>query len=183
MEHDPLPPLDVTTEKPWTPVSPPPLPPLALLGARFGARLIDAALVWLLTTAFTMIASPLLWDSLGGSLAFGGSRMGLGLLGYGIQVAYEGVMLARFGATLGKMALKIHVVPADFTPLSLGTAFARAGGALLSSLLCGIGHLVALFHPQRQSLSDLIANTYVVQGPSPLTAWMGGAAPPNGKGM
>lgn len=80
-----------------------------------------------------------------------------------MYICYEGYLTSssRQG-TLGKMAMKIKVVDEQGMRLSRGTAFLRAGMKIISSMVCCIGFLVALFNKEEQSLHDLIAKTYVV---------------------
>jgi uncharacterized RDD family membrane protein YckC len=80
-----------------------------------------------------------------------------------IGVTYEGVMVGKYGATLGKMAFKIKVVTADGGRVSYGRAFGRYFAKMLSSLTCLIGYIIAIFdNPQKRALHDHICNTRVI---------------------
>src|SRR5215467_360499 len=81
------------------------------------------------------------------------------LLSFITGFLYETVLIARFGATLGKMACKLHVVTSDGTPVSYGRAVGRYFAKLLSAFTLLIGYLMAAFDPERQSLHDRICNT------------------------
>jgi uncharacterized RDD family membrane protein YckC/Tfp pilus assembly major pilin PilA len=66
-------------------------------------------------------------------------------------------------ATLGKRALGVKVVGGSGERISFGRATGRHFAGLLSSLLLGIGLLMAGFTQKKQALHDWIATTYVVR--------------------
>jgi uncharacterized RDD family membrane protein YckC len=70
------------------------------------------------------------------------------------------------GATLGKRLLGLTVVGPDGRRPSLGRSAARAGLALLSAALLGLGLLLALFTRSGRGLHDYAARTWVVDGRS-----------------
>ena len=81
----------------------------------------------------------------------------------GLSVAaYEILMLARYGATLGKLALGIRVITARGDRLTLGLSAGRYLAQLVSSATLTIGYLMAAFDPEKRSLHDRICNTRVV---------------------
>jgi len=80
-----------------------------------------------------------------------------------VAICYESVLVGKYGATLGKMALKIKVVTADGGQVSYARAFGRYFAKILSSFTCLIGFIIAAFdNPQRRALHDHICNTRVV---------------------
>jgi len=83
---------------------------------------------------------------------------------FGLPVAYETVMVGRYGATLGKMALKLRVVVADGQPMSYARSFGRTFAKILS--MCPtffIGCIIAGFDiPEKRALHDYICNTRVM---------------------
>jgi uncharacterized RDD family membrane protein YckC len=94
------------------------------------------------------------------------SRWASNLLWFLIAVAYETLMVAVTGRTLGKMAISARVVADDGGPVGLGTALARG---LLANLFC-IALLPALLlgismerDPRRRGWHDRIAGTRVVR--------------------
>jgi uncharacterized RDD family membrane protein YckC len=93
--------------------------------------------------------TPLMWVS---------SQM----LGLATGVLYEGGMIGRFGATLGKMACGIKVVMPDGGNVSYQRAVGRYFGKLLSSITIYIGFIMAAFDDQKRSLHDRICNTRVI---------------------
>jgi uncharacterized RDD family membrane protein YckC len=70
------------------------------------------------------------------------------LIGFAVAILYETIFLGRFGATLGKMALKIHVVTGEGDRLTYLRAFARYFAKLVSFITLCIGYLMAAFDPQ-----------------------------------
>lgn len=82
----------------------------------------------------------------------------------GIALAYETILIGKYGATLGKMACKIKVVTADGGKVSYARALGRYFAKMLSAFTCLIGYIIAFFdNPQRRALHDYICNTRVIQ--------------------
>jgi uncharacterized RDD family membrane protein YckC len=80
-----------------------------------------------------------------------------------IWLAYEVILIAKYGATLGKMACRIKVVTADGGPISYPRSFFRYLAKILSGFACWIGYIIAFFDgPQNRALHDHICNTRVV---------------------
>jgi uncharacterized RDD family membrane protein YckC len=68
------------------------------------------------------------------------------------------------GRTLGKWILGLQVVGGGANELSLGKAFLRTLGYILSGqLTLGVGFLVPLFRRDGRALHDLISGTHVVE--------------------
>ncbi len=79
-----------------------------------------------------------------------------------LPLIYDVFFIGKYGATLGKMALKIKVVTADGAPVSYLRAFARYFAKVVSALPCMIGYLMAAFDEERRALHDRICNTRVI---------------------
>ena len=80
-----------------------------------------------------------------------------------VRVCYESLLVGRYGATVGKMALKLQVVTAEGQRVSYARAFGRYFAKILSGLTCLIGFIIAAFDtPQRRALHDYICNTRVI---------------------
>jgi uncharacterized RDD family membrane protein YckC len=98
---------------------------------------------------------------------------------------YEGVLVAKRGQTLGKMALRVRVARTDGSPVVAWQAWTRAGvrfaGFLaltgvtyvrpvlatpVSLLISLIDYVPGLITQQRTTLHDLVARTRVVREPS-----------------
>lgn len=81
---------------------------------------------------------------------------------------YKILLVGKFGATLGKMALGLKVVNEDKTSVSYGTALVRE--FLVKNLIYGVlffiawlGFLWAFWDKKRQTWHDKIARTVVVK--------------------
>ena len=79
-----------------------------------------------------------------------------------VQMAYEIFFLGKYGATLGKMACKIHVVTAEGGRIGYGRATGRFFSEILSGMICYIGYIIVGFDGQKRALHDYICNTRVV---------------------
>jgi uncharacterized RDD family membrane protein YckC len=127
---------------------------------RFLARIMDSILVWIffwvLTLAFGGLAGILRGSGSGiFSLMF--------LLQWVSAACYEILLTARYGATLGKMALGLRVITASGGPLTLGLSAGRYLAQLVSSATLTIGYVMAAFDPEKRALHDRICNTLVVK--------------------
>ncbi len=72
----------------------------------------------------------------------------------------------RYGTTLGKRPLRIYVVSQKgHEQISLKQSIARCLGYVLSYLLFCTGFLMAMFHPEKRGLHDLIAGTVSIRKP------------------
>ena len=65
--------------------------------------------------------------------------------------------------TLGKLALGLYVADVHGDPISYWRAVARNMLKLFSSLLIGLGWLMAAFTPRKQALHDMLAGTLVLR--------------------
>jgi uncharacterized RDD family membrane protein YckC len=132
---------------------------------RFGAVLLDAIVLAIVNTVLQVIAVFLL-GGFPASFEGTGAPVALTFVLLGIQFAvalsYETFMVGKYGATLGKMACKIHVVTPDGKPVSYLRAFGRYFAKILSWMILGIGYFMAAFDDERRALHDRLCNTRVV---------------------
>jgi len=91
------------------------------------------------------------------------------IIGGAAWLVYLVVMIGRFGATLGKMAVGIKVVREDLNPVSYGIAFVRE--ILIKSILfiiiffiSWLGYLWITWDNKKQGWHDKIARTLVIVG-------------------
>ena len=84
------------------------------------------------------------------------------LVFYGIQMFYSTFFHGKFGATPGKMAVKIKVIRADGSPIGFGRAFGRYFANIVSSMICNLGYIMAGFDAEKRALHDRICDTRVV---------------------
>ena len=136
----------------------------AHLGIRIGAYLLDFVILFAVGIILRLAMGLSLLETrnapgvaLGVSLFVSAAQLIIGM-------TYEVVLVAKYGATLGKMACKIKVVTAEGGRVSYARAFGRYFSKILSGLICCIGYLIAVFdRPQRRALHDHICNTRVIQ--------------------
>jgi uncharacterized RDD family membrane protein YckC len=142
---------------------------------RAGAKLIDGLLLYIfniLTTGALLLAfgMPLLQTPPGKEpdAAALGWAMGAYCAAFVIQflasMVYNVVFLKRFGATPGKMALRLKVVRADGSPLTTGRAFGRFFGDMLSGMVMCVGYLLVAFDEvEKRALHDHLCDTRVIR--------------------
>lgn len=124
------------------------------------ARIIDTILLWIVFFLLTMAFGGLFTTLRSGSAGI----FSMVFLLQGLSAAaYEILLLARYGATLGKQALGLRVITARGDPLTLGLSAGRYLAQLVSSATLTIGYLMAAFDPEKRSLHDRICNTRVVR--------------------
>ena len=84
------------------------------------------------------------------------------LLEYGLPAAFEIFFIGKYGATPGKMLMKIKVVTPDGGPVSYGRATGRYFAKMLSAIILYIGFLMAFWDEEKRALHERICNTRVV---------------------
>jgi uncharacterized RDD family membrane protein YckC len=130
---------------------------------RFGAFAIDGCIIWIFNIIIFIplgIFSPSSGDNPFVALSFMPVIM---LLQYAIPAAYDTWFVGKYGATPGKMACKLKIVVADATSVSYSRAFGRHFAKWLSSIILGIGFIMAAFDDERRTLHDRISETRVVR--------------------
>lgn len=167
-------------QQPLAPVGPAPGVQFAGHGARLGAYILDAIIVGLVVSVFTVIvAIPLLgdaarvgfdnpdrfndpatWREFGPSiLAFVAGVTVIGIL----ALLYFPYFWARGGQTPGMRVTGIRVVnDRDGSPITWGTAFLRLIGYWVSSAVFSLGFIWILIDSRRRGWHDLIAGTCVI---------------------
>lgn len=78
------------------------------------------------------------------------------------MIIYNIFFIGKFGATPGKMAVKLHVVTSRGETVSWGRATGRGFAELLSRIICAIGYIIAAFDKEKRALHDHICDTRVV---------------------
>ena len=137
----------------------------APFGSRFLAYFLDVIILMvfnqLIVRSITLLATGSIFPRPGVMPA--GIGIFVAVFPLAVGIAYEAILVGKYGATLGKMALKMKVVTADGGRVSYARAFGRYFGKVLSSFTCLIGFIIAAFdNPQRRALHDYICNTRVV---------------------
>lgn len=147
------------------------MPPLATLGQRVLARLIDTALLVVLGLVFAVVIYGGHWNDPQG-VGFA-KQLLAGVLTYAIYFVYEGFMLSRSGQTLGKSALRIRVARLADGSVPGNAGWLRAAVYSLPGILSSacVGVLFWLLNvlwctwdkPYQQCLHDKAAKTVVVR--------------------
>ena len=146
-----------------------------LLGSISGLLVVAAAFALGIVTQIVQLVLMMLFFGMNmGTLSSNPESMFSGTTGilfilavYIIPLAMGAAYYAAFHAsskqaTLGKMAVGIKVVRTDGTRISMGRGVGRYFGFMLSSLIMGIGLLMAAFTERKQGLHDVICDTLVV---------------------
>ena len=148
-------------------------PQLAGIGPRIGAYLIDGFIVGIIIGIGYFIAGVLAIGGAATSTREGADIGGLAAAGVFLILVpialiiwfYNQIYLVvkNNGQTIGKKMMKIRIAKDDGTPMGYGDAFLRnLVGYWISSLVCHLGFIWALFDQQRQGWHDKIFKTHVV---------------------
>ena len=138
---------------------------IAPIGRRIGAYLLDALVLYVVNTfvGFVLGMAIALAARTGGSPAGVGSTSAAmagcvsGLVGLLIAIAYDAIMVATMGQTLGKKALKMKVVSESGADVTTGQAWGRALAKMIP-----FAAFVALFNDEKKGIHDMLAHTRVV---------------------
>ena len=80
-----------------------------------------------------------------------------------IKIIYQALFVGLYGATLGKMAVKIKVVDQDYLDIpSWRASIVRSVMRVVDEMLFYLGFVVALFSPLKLTWHDRFAKTLVV---------------------
>jgi uncharacterized RDD family membrane protein YckC len=130
---------------------------------RFAAVFMDGLLLFAVNFCISLIAGMSAAQAAGvrpkGAIAL---QLVLLAINLSIGIAYEVILIGKYGATLGKMACKIKVVTADGGRVSYLRSFGRYFSKMLSGFTCLIGYVIAAFDGQKRALHDHICNTRVI---------------------
>jgi uncharacterized RDD family membrane protein YckC len=84
------------------------------------------------------------------------------LLSLAVVLAYEVYFLSTRGATPGKMVFGLKVVRADGSGISRGLAAGRHFAQWVSTIILGIGYIMAGMDDEKRALHDRICDTRVI---------------------
>ena len=132
----------------------------ASVGRRFLAIFIDGILI-------DIVILPLIVLSVGfEGLTHRGLSTGVNVLIYLVQylfpAAYEIILIGMFGATLGKMIMKIKVVTPEGDRILYGRSTGRYFAKMLSGIILLIGYIMAFWDEEKRALHDRICKTRVI---------------------
>ena len=134
--------------------------PFAGFWIRGLAKLIDALILGAVALAAHFAAGALSSASSPQHMA---ARMGLCGLSIVVWMIYSTVLLGKYGATPGKMLLRLKVVRPGGEPMTYRRAFGRFWAEVLSVLILGIGYLMSGWDSEKQALHDRLARTRVAR--------------------
>ena len=80
-----------------------------------------------------------------------------------IGAAYSIFFVGKFGATPGKMAVRLRIVTPSGGPVSYARACGRYFAEILSSIILLIGYIMAAFDDEKRALHDRICDTRVIR--------------------
>ena len=150
---------------------------LAGFWKRVAASMVDSFVMGIVSWIITMVVSMVILAVFGLSAAGGFASGNTGAMSTGMMVMQIGSYLigpllaasyyayfhaSSSQATLGKMAVGIKVVRSDGHRITLARGIGRYFATWLSSLIVGIGFLMAAFTERKQGLHDMICDTLVV---------------------
>ncbi|NCC51575.1 MAG: RDD family protein [Spartobacteria bacterium] len=133
---------------------------------RFGAKFVDGILLGLVNMLLSFVAGMTMMASAtsnGGENLILLQQVILWVVQTSIGLGYYVFFLGRFGATPGKMAMRIKVVRADGSPISYGRAFGRFFAEWLSAIILYIGYIMVAFDDEKRALHDRICDTRVIR--------------------
>ncbi len=79
-----------------------------------------------------------------------------------IGIGYETFFNGHFGATPGKMALRLKIVRSDGRPISYALAFGRYFAKIINLFTLFIGYMMVGWDSQKRGLHDMICDTRVI---------------------
>lgn len=128
---------------------------------RFGAKLIDGVIMWVMSLGLTSLLSPVMvnpewWLTPGWLL--------MNVLTTAMGITYVTVFVGRLGATPGKLACGLRIVRPDGGRVTYLRAFGRYFADILSALFFCIGYLMVAFDKvERRALHDHMCDTRVIR--------------------
>jgi uncharacterized RDD family membrane protein YckC len=135
----------------------------ASVGRRFVAIFIDAILIDMIVLLPLMLIYGFSFFQPGGRSEIPTAlNVVIYILEYLIPALYEILLIGKYGATLGKMAMKIKVVRPDGGAVSYGQSVGRYFAKILSGIIFAIGYIMAFWDPEKRALHDRICATRVV---------------------
>lgn len=137
----------------------------ATVGRRFAAILLDGLITGVACTLPLVAISAILAarHPPGQKAAeFPGWFTALSIFLDFVPVIYEVFMIANYGATFGKMLMKIKVTRPDGARISYARSTGRYFAKILSGLIIYVGYLMAFWDDEKRAMHDRMCDTRVV---------------------
>jgi len=135
---------------------------LASMKSRIKAFVID-------DLSITLLVLAILWDTI--SSANGDLVIIMQIMNDAffqiiiIKFIYQTFFIWYYGATIGKLIVKIHIIDFEsYGQVSLLNAAIRSFGRIVSEALFYIGFIIAYYTDSKQTFHDKIGKTLVVNG-------------------
>lgn len=131
---------------------------------RFAAKFLDGLIQGVINTALGAVINIALF-ALGGR----GENASLAIVIFSqlfqlaLAAAYTTFFVGKYGATPGKMALKLQVVTSDGGEVSYARALGRYFAEWLSGITLTIGYLISIWDDEKRTLHDRICDTRVIK--------------------
>jgi len=144
-------------------------PAYADFGVRLVATLLDSVFLMIALFVIAFLIFSVFHDSLthvddiSPGIFIAGIVVYYILLPFSIFLYKSFFEASKYQGTPGKIILKLKVVNEYGQPISIWQSFGRNAARTISGMIFMIGYLFVLFTDKKQTLHDLIANTYVVQ--------------------
>jgi uncharacterized RDD family membrane protein YckC len=129
-------------------------------GIRFGAKVLDGLILWVVGLLVSMAVGIVL-PKTSPQVILASSVVAI-ILQIAIAASYSGYFLGTYRATPGKMACGLEVVSPEGSQISVMRGVGRYFAESLSSMILLIGYLMVLFDDEKRALHDRICNTRVV---------------------
>jgi uncharacterized RDD family membrane protein YckC len=123
---------------------------------RFGAKIIDGIILSVIGFALGFAGALITRHTVVNAVL-------QNTLSFAFGIGYVTYFLGKYQATPGKMACGLKVVRSDGDKISFGRACGRYFAELLSSIILGIGYIIAAFDEEKRALHDRICDTRVIK--------------------
>lgn len=133
-------------------------------GVRFGAKVIDGLLLGVVNVGIQLaVMGPAFLQPKPNLDGFWVRYFLAVFLSTAVSAGYTIFLHGKYGATLGKRAVRVKVVRANGQAIGYSKATVRYFAEFLSSFTLLIGYLMAAFDEERRALHDRICDTRVIR--------------------
>jgi uncharacterized RDD family membrane protein YckC len=130
---------------------------------RFVAVFIDGIALWIVNIAIQSVTGTMrMATTQNFRLAMGAFGINFAI-SMTISLLYESFFLVQYGATPGKMILKLKVITPEGGGITWGRAIGRFFAKRLSDITLTIGYIMAGFDSEKRALHDYVAGTRVIK--------------------
>ncbi|HEX4083864.1 MAG TPA: RDD family protein [Chthoniobacteraceae bacterium] len=127
---------------------------------RFGAKFIDGIIIQMINFFMGFMIGMALR---GTSNATHAAQLIATVIAMFMAMGYVVFFNGRFGATPGKMALKLKIIRSNGDSISYLRALGRSFAEILSMITLYIGYMMAGWDSQKRALHDIVCDTRVIK--------------------